>query len=61
VVGNGLLRQNSKTGSLTKCNEEKIALFRHGDNVYGINEKCPHAGNVDIFKRIPYSEYWGMV
>ncbi|VDI63724.1 Hypothetical predicted protein [Mytilus galloprovincialis] len=40
----GLLRQNSRTGSLINCNEQKIALFRHGGDVFAINEKCPHAG-----------------
>lgn len=40
----GLLRQNSRTGSLINCNEQKIALFRHGEDVFAINEKCPHAG-----------------
>ncbi|OWF41668.1 Rieske domain-containing protein-like [Mizuhopecten yessoensis] len=41
---NGLLRQNSRTGSLVDCNKMKIALFRHGERVFAVDEKCPHAG-----------------
>ncbi|XP_069110239.1 Rieske domain-containing protein-like [Argopecten irradians] len=41
---NGLFRQNSHTGSLVECNKMKIALFRHGEQVFAVNEKCPHAG-----------------
>ena len=39
-----LRRQSSATGSLVEVNEKKVALFRYGENVYAIDEKCPHAG-----------------
>ncbi|XP_064602383.1 Rieske domain-containing protein-like [Liolophura sinensis] len=37
-------RQNSKTGTLTECNDVQIALFRYGEEVFALDEKCPHAG-----------------
>ncbi|ESO97837.1 hypothetical protein LOTGIDRAFT_152940 [Lottia gigantea] len=40
----GLLNNNEKNGHLVECNEEKVALFRHGNNVYAVKDKCPHAG-----------------
>ena len=46
----GLLRQNSQSGSLVECNEEKIAVFKHGEKVYAILEKCPHAGQYIHFQ-----------
>ena len=33
-----------KTGSVAKVNNTKIALFRFGDVVHAIDEKCPHLG-----------------
>ncbi|XP_071524899.1 uncharacterized protein [Panulirus ornatus] len=33
-----------RTGSLVKVNEQEVALFRYGDIVYAISERCPHAG-----------------
>lgn len=39
-------RQNSKTGTVTECNEVQIALFRYGEEVFAFDEKCPHAGEV---------------
>ena len=44
VVRRGLRRQSSQTGALIDLNETRVALFRHGKDVYAINEKCPHAG-----------------
>ena len=38
-------RYNSRSGSLVKLNGVELALFRLGNRVYGIEEKCPHAGN----------------
>ncbi|KAK6191953.1 hypothetical protein SNE40_003521 [Patella caerulea] len=40
----GLKATSNKSGSLVECNEEQIALFRHGQKVYAVKEKCPHAG-----------------
>ncbi|KAL5007172.1 hypothetical protein ScPMuIL_015978 [Solemya velum] len=33
-----------QTGTLARCNEKEIALFRHGLDIFAVNEKCPHAG-----------------
>ncbi|XP_066913233.1 uncharacterized protein [Clytia hemisphaerica] len=33
-----------KTGSVAKVNNTKIALFRYGEVVHAIDEKCPHLG-----------------
>jgi len=33
-----------RTGTLVTCNNNKLALFRMGDMVYAIDEKCPHMG-----------------
>ena len=46
VVKRGLRRQSSQTGALVDLNETKVALFRHGKDVFAINEKCPHAGEI---------------
>ena len=43
-----LQRRSSQTGSLVEVNEVKVALFRYGDKVYAVNEKCPHAGDSHI-------------
>ncbi|XP_078670312.1 3-phenylpropionate/cinnamic acid dioxygenase ferredoxin subunit-like [Branchiostoma floridae x Branchiostoma belcheri] len=37
-------RESAPSGSLVHINEEKIALFRHGETVYAIQERCPHMG-----------------
>ncbi|XP_077994213.1 3-phenylpropionate/cinnamic acid dioxygenase ferredoxin subunit-like [Glandiceps talaboti] len=43
--GRKLRRQSSTpAGNLVQINGQKIAIFRHGNKVYAINEKCPHAG-----------------
>ncbi|CAL4141325.1 unnamed protein product [Meganyctiphanes norvegica] len=37
-------RSGLRTGTLVRVNENDVALFRFGETVYGISEKCPHAG-----------------
>ena len=32
------------TGHLVKLNKKDIAVFRYGQNVFAIDEKCPHVG-----------------
>ncbi|XP_070561151.1 Rieske domain-containing protein-like isoform X1 [Ptychodera flava] len=45
VTGKKVRRQSSTAaGHCISLNGQKIAIFRHGDKVYAINEKCPHAG-----------------
>ncbi|KAK3604623.1 hypothetical protein CHS0354_028981 [Potamilus streckersoni] len=39
-----LQQENMRKGTVVKCNEEEIALFRHDQDVFAIREKCPHAG-----------------
>ncbi|XP_013382072.1 Rieske domain-containing protein [Lingula anatina] len=39
-----LRRQSSQSGVRVEVNETKIALFRYGDQLHAVNEKCPHAG-----------------
>ncbi|GAB1598367.1 Rieske domain-containing protein-like [Argonauta hians] len=31
-------------GTLVNCNEKQIALFKHKNNIYAIDDKCPHSG-----------------
>ncbi|XP_064635309.1 uncharacterized protein LOC135492665 [Lineus longissimus] len=33
-----------KSGKLVRINDTDVALFRFGETVFGINERCPHAG-----------------
>lgn len=40
----GLITQKSSSGSTVEVNEELIALFRYGDGMYAVLEKCPHMG-----------------
>ncbi|KAJ8299390.1 hypothetical protein KUTeg_023450 [Tegillarca granosa] len=44
IIKPPISRQNSRTGALVNTNEKKIALFRFRNDVYAIDEKCPHAG-----------------
>ncbi|KAK3102939.1 hypothetical protein FSP39_015110 [Pinctada imbricata] len=44
VRPNGLVRQKSRTGAVVNSNEKKIAVFRYGNQVFAIDEKCPHLG-----------------
>ncbi|XP_041367901.1 Rieske domain-containing protein-like [Gigantopelta aegis] len=42
-----LTRKSGKrngSGTPVLCNEEQIAVFRHGTDVYAVKDKCPHAG-----------------
>ncbi|XP_029639389.1 Rieske domain-containing protein-like [Octopus sinensis] len=31
-------------GALVNCNEKSVALFKHKDTIYAIDDKCPHSG-----------------
>ncbi|XP_071478791.1 Rieske domain-containing protein-like [Diadema antillarum] len=45
VSGRQLRRSNSMpTGSLVSLNEDNIALFRYGELLFAVGEKCPHLG-----------------
>lgn len=33
-----------RTGHVVKVNGEEIALFRFGDDILAVKEKCPHQG-----------------
>eukprot|EP00794_Sanderia_malayensis_P018086 gene18086-19893_t len=37
-------KKKSKGGKLVRVNKKEIAIFRYGDTVFAIDEKCPHAG-----------------
>ena len=39
----------SFSGSLANVNVQQVALFRVGDKVHAVNEKCPHAGTYIFF------------
>lgn len=39
-----LQRYNSRSGKRIVVNGTELALFRVGTELYGVSEKCPHAG-----------------
>lgn len=45
----GLLVQREFSGTKVEVNEELIALFRYGEAVFAINDKCPHQGEASCY------------
>ena len=38
------IKNEYKSGKLVKINKKEIAIFRYGEKVFAIDEKCPHVG-----------------
>ena len=36
------------TGTLVKLNYEDLALFRYGNRVFAVGERCPHMGKLKL-------------
>ena len=46
------VEHNKKSGQLIHLNKKEIAVFRYGERVYAIDEKCPHLGKLQLILSI---------